>query len=264
MICHKIYINIFAGQRKNGRMPDPSQPSTGAFMTKYEIIISDIRKKIQDGTYVVNEKLPTEAELGQRYGVSRITIKKAIDQLVLEGLVIKRRGAGTFVKGISEQEGKFQLQMNGLFSTIDKSKIRSEVLRFEVVPAGEMVAEKLKIDPEDFVYYCVRFRDDGEHWKVIDYVYMPIDLIQGLKKDVLYRSLYNYIENTLGLRIQSAHRVIRAVRPNEDDKTYLGVKDGDPILSIEQVGYLDSGIPFEFSDQHHIGDEFEFKTVSIR
>lgn len=233
-------------------------------MTKYEIIISDIRKKIQNGTYAVNEKLPTETELGQQYQVSRITIKKAIDQLVLEGLVIKRRGAGTFVKGIAEQQGKFQLQMNGLFSTLDKSRIRSEVLKFEVIPAGEAIAEKLKIDPEDFVYYCIRFRDDGQKWKVIDYVYMPIDLIQGLKKDVLYHSIYDYIENTLGLRIQSAHREIRAVRPNEYDKKYLCVKDTDPILSIKQVGYLDNGIPFEFSDQHHIGDDFEYKTVSIR
>lgn len=233
-------------------------------MTKYEMIISDIRKKIQSGAYAVNEKLPTETELGKQYQVSRITVKKAIDQLVLEGLVIKRRGAGTFVKGLSEQEGKLQLQMNGLFSTLDKSKIRSEVVRFEVIPAGEAIAEKLKIDPEDFVYYCIRYRYDGQSWRAIDYVYMPIDLIQGLKKEVLYHSIYDYIENTLGLRIQSAHRVIRAVRPNEYDKKYLHVQDTDPILSIEQVGYLDNGVPFEFSDQHHIGDEFEFKTVSIR
>ena len=100
-------------------------------MTKYEVICSDIRKKIQNGTYGVNSRLPTEPELGQQYNVSRITVKKAIDQLVSEGLVIKRRGSGTFVKGLTEQWGGLSPQANGLFHTLDKSKIKSEVVLFE-------------------------------------------------------------------------------------------------------------------------------------
>lgn len=233
-------------------------------MTKYETIVNDIRKKIQNGTYQINEKLPTEPDLCQVYQVSRITVKKAIDQLVCEGLVIKRRGSGTFVKGISEQQGEVLSQTSGLFHNINKMKIKSKVITFEVIPAGEPVAEKLNIEADDFVYYCVRYRHDDKNWRVMDYCYMPINLIVGLKKEVLYHSLYEYMEETLGLRIQSAHRVIRAKRPNELDKKYLELTDLDPILSIEQVGYLDNGTPFEYSDQHHIGDNYEFKTVSIR
>lgn len=233
-------------------------------MTKYERILGDIRKKIQNGSYMMNEKLPTEAQLCEQYEVSRITIKKAIDQLVYEGLVIKRRGAGTFVKGVSEHKGQLENQMNGLFSQIDKSKIKSEVVEFKVIPAGKEIAEKLKIDPDDFVYYIIRFRNDGAQWKVLDFCYMPIDLIPGLKKEILYQSIYNYIEKTLGLKIQSAHRTISAKRPDAYDKKYLGMKDTDPVLSIEQVGYLDNGLPFEYSNQHHIGDDFNYKTVSVR
>ena len=121
-------------------------------MTKYEIIVSDIRKKIQSGTYQINEKLPTEPDLCQIYQVSRITVKKAIDQLVYEGLVIKRRGSGTFVKGISEQQGDLTSQTSGLFNNINKSHIKSKVITFEVIPAGEMIAEKLNIGVDDFVY----------------------------------------------------------------------------------------------------------------
>ena len=233
-------------------------------MTKYELILGDIRKKIQNGSYMMNEKLPTEAQLCEQYQVSRITIKKAIDQLVYEGLVIKRRGAGTFVKGVSEYKGQLENQMNGLFSQIDKSKIKSEVVEFQVIPAGREIGEKLKIGPDDFVYYIIRFRNDGAQWKVLDFCYMPIDLIPGLKKEILYQSIYNYIEKTLGLKIQSAHRTISAKRPDEYDKKYLGIKNTDPVLSIEQVGYLDNGMPFEYSDQHHIGDDFNYKTVSVR
>lgn len=233
-------------------------------MTKYEQILGDIRKKIQNGTYTMNEKLPTETQLGELYQVSRITVKKAIDQLVYEGLVIKRRGSGTFVKGVSEYKGQPENQVNGLFSQIDKSKIKSEVVEFKVISAGKDIAEKLKISPDDFVYYIIRFRSDGKRWKVLDFCYMPIDLIPGLKKEILYQSIYNYIENTLGLKIQSAHRTIFAKRPDEYDKKYLGIEDTDPVLSIQQVGYLDNGMPFEYSDQHHIGDDFNYKTVSVR
>ncbi|MEY8353534.1 GntR family transcriptional regulator [Lachnospiraceae bacterium 54-53] len=234
-------------------------------MTKYEVIVSDIRNKIQNGIYPVNEKLPTEPDLCRIYQVSRITVKKAIDQLVYEGLVIKRRGAGTFVKGLTaEHHGQLTSQTSGLFINLNKTNVKSEIISFDVKPAGEKVSEKLHIKPDDFVYYCIRFRHDDKKWKVMDYCYMPINLIIGLKKEILYHSIYEYIENDLGFRIQSAHRIIRAKRPNEYDKKYLGITDTDPVLSIEQIGYLDNGTPFEYSDQHHIGDDFEFKTVSIR
>lgn len=89
-------------------------------MTKYEVISSDIRKKIQNGTFPLNSQLPTEPELGEQYNVSRITVKKAIDQLVSEGLVIKKRGSGTFVKGLAELPGTGELppQAGGLFQTL--------------------------------------------------------------------------------------------------------------------------------------------------
>lgn len=233
-------------------------------MTKYEVICSDIRKKIQNGTYGVNSRLPTEPELGQQYNVSRITVKKAIDQLVSEGLVIKRRGSGTFVKGLTEQWGGLSPQANGLFHTLDKSKIKSEVVLFEVIPAQEKIAAKLNIQPDDFVYHIIRYRYGEDNWHTLDFSYMPILLIPGLKKEHLYHSIYDYIESQLKLRIQSAHRTITARRPDEYDKKYLKLKATDPVLCIEQVVYLDSGIPFEYSTQHHIGDIYEFKTVSLR
>ncbi|MCI9501291.1 MAG: GntR family transcriptional regulator [Hungatella sp.] len=235
-------------------------------MTKYEVISSDIRKKIQNGTFPLNSQLPTEPELGEQYNVSRITVKKAIDQLVSEGLVIKKRGSGTFVKGLAELPGTGELppQASGLFQTLDKSRIKSDVVLFEIIPAQDEVAGKLNIQPDDFVYHIIRYRYDQSSWRTLDFCYMPILLIPGLKKEHLYQSIYEYIESSLGLRIQSAHRVITARRPDKYDKKYLGLRDTDPVLCIEQVGYLDSGIPFEYSTQHHIGDDYEFKTVSLR
>ncbi len=233
-------------------------------MTKYGKILTEIRKKISDGTYTINEKLPTEMELCEKYDVSRITVKRAIDQLVTEGLLVRRRGSGTFVKGLVEQKGKILPQESGLFNGIDKSKIKSVVILFEVIAAGEEIAAKLNLRADDFVYHIIRYRDDGADWKVIDYVYMPIELIPRLTKEILQHSIYQYIEKDLGYTIQSAHRVVKATRPNTCDEKYLHVKADEPILVIEQIGYLDNGTPFEYSEQHHIGSKYSFKTVSIR
>lgn len=176
----------------------------------------------------------------------------------------KGGGAGTFVKGLSEQEGRLSPQINGLFNAIDKSKIKSEVILFEIIPAGQEVAGKLNILADDFVYHIIRYRYGEPNWHTLDFCYMPILLIPGLKKEHLYGSIYEYIEKTLRLRIQSAHRTIRAKRPDQYDRTYLKLTSTDPVLAIEQIRYLDNGTPFEYTQQHYIGDNYEFKTVTLR
>jgi len=237
----------------------------GDRMTKHEIITDEIRKKILNGEYKVNTQIPLEKELCEAYKVSRITIKKAIDQLVLEGLVVKRRRAGTFVKGVADEgDGEGLHQMNGLFRTGDKINLISEVLKLEIILPPAEVAEKLMLSKEEFVYDIIRYRHNGKSWAVIEYTYMPINLIPGITKSVLEKSVYHYIEHELKLRIQSGHRIVRAIPPRELEKKYLNMKETDPVLEIEQVGFLDTGVPFEYSHSCHRGDCYEFRTVCIR
>ena len=70
-------------------------------MNKYEIIAVDIREDILNGIYKPNERLPFEKEICDKYDVSKMTVKKALDLLVSEGLIVKRRGSGTFIKDIT-------------------------------------------------------------------------------------------------------------------------------------------------------------------
>ena len=142
----------------------------GLLMTKYEVITGDIRKKIQNGTYAVSTKLPTEPEMCETYKVSRITVKKAIDQLVMDGLVIKKRGSGTFVKGLEDHKGQISTQLNGLYINKDKSTIQSDIVLFEVINAGKFIADKLNIE-EDAGYYVEDPASGLNGWYVwiIDY-----------------------------------------------------------------------------------------------
>lgn len=236
-------------------------------MSKYEEIAQDIRQAILSGHYSPNAQLPLEKEMCLSYGVSRITIKKAVDELVIQGLVIKRRGSGTFVKSVNDEdvEELGSVKQFGGFSETNKGrKVSSSIIKFEVIHPTDEIATKLKISCDDFVYYIVRARYADNEPYVIEYTYMPIGLIHGIKTDILMNSIYSYIEKDLKLKIKSAHRTVRAILPNEIEQEWLKVDKNIPILEVEQIGFLDNGQSFEYSKSHHRSDKIEIKTVSIK
>lgn len=236
-------------------------------MLKYEEIALDLQNKILSGEYKLNEQLPLEKELCDKYGVSRITIKKAVDELVMGGLVVKRRGSGTFVKDVEHSqmsEVTTSRQFTGFSAMLKGKKVVSKIVEFAVVNPPEDIAKKLQMSTDSFVYYICRARyGDGEPY-VMEYTYMPIEIITGIKRDILEKSIYNYIENELKLKIKSAHRTLRASLPTELEKEYLEVTEQIPILEVEGVAFLADGRPFEYSKARHRSDKFEFKSVSVR
>lgn len=236
-------------------------------MTKYEKIAKEITNKILQGQYAPNEQLPLEKEMCDSFNVSRITIKKALDELVARGLVIKRRGSGTFVKAVDDKEVHeltMAKQFAGFTETHKGEKVKSIIVNFNIVHPDEDVAAKLRVTCDDFVYYVIRARYAEDEPYVIDYTYMPINLIPGLKSEIITHSIYGYIEKNLNLKIKSAHRTIRALLPNKIEQKYLKIDKNFPILEVEQIGFLDNGQPFEYSRAHHRSDKIEFKTVSIK
>ena len=90
---------------------------------------------------------------------------------------------------------------------------------------------------------------------------MPIKLVPDLRERNVETSIYGYLEGELGLKIGSAHRVIKAVLPTDDEATWLGVDPSQPLLEVKQVGFLDDGVPFEWSVARHAND-YEFCSIS--
>jgi len=236
-------------------------------MLKYEAIAKELRDNIVNGVYSPGQQLALEKEMCEQYGVSRITIKRAVDELVKQGLVVKRRGSGTFVKSIEDQDVKelgMANQFNGFAATFKGRDVSTNVLRFDIVHPVKEVAAKLQMTEDDFIYDIIRVRLlDGEPI-VIEYTQMPIQLIPGLKRRVLETSIYSYIEGELKLKIQSAHRTVRAIMPTDEEKKELDIHGVLPLLEVEQVAFLDDGRPFEYSIAHHRGDRNVFRSVSIR
>ena len=90
---------------------------------------------------------------------------------------------------------------------------------------------------------------------------MPLSVVPGLLEEHLHGSIYRYLQEDLGLKIGSAHRVLRAVLPTEDEREWLRIENNAPLFEVRQVGYLDDGTPFEYSTSRHTS-EYEFFVVS--
>ena len=238
-------------------------------MLKYEKIAHDILQDIQQGLYSPGDQLPFERDLGEKYAVSRVTIKRAMDLLVQQGLITKRRGSGTFVKTLDDSSAK-QLslstgnQFSGFAETHKGHAVRTNVLKFEIVHPTEDVATKLQMSVKDFVYDIIRVRILDDVPMVIEYTMMPIQLVPGIRNEILEDSIYRHIEKTLNLKIQSAHRTVRAVPSTSMEQRELAIPPEIPILEIKQVAFFSDGHPFEYSLSHHRGDKSEFSAISLR
>ena len=137
------------------------------------------------------------------------------------------------------------------------------VYDFSVTNPPESVAQHLSISPDDFTYYFCRVRCLEGEPVAIEYTYMPIDVTPGLKRDQLYHSVYAFVQDTLGLKISSFHRIIRAVGATEEEAGCLRLDAGTPLLEISQVGFLDDGTPFEFSVARSNGKRSELRDVNV-
>ena len=237
-------------------------------MLKYEVVSSDIITRITQGEFGPTDRLPTIPELADHYGVSAITVKRALDELDARGLIARRRGSGTYVKGIPtldrNAEGwSVSGQMMGFSNehgTLGEA-VKSLVHEFEVVEPPEEIRQELRMEPEDFAYRICRTRFANGLPRVVEYTYMPLSVIPGLRRSHAEGSIYRYIADELGLSIDSAHRRVRAVNPTPDEMVWLGVEASTPLLEIKQVGFLNDGTPFEWSISRHQQD-YELLVIS--
>ncbi len=236
-------------------------------MLKYKAIANKLREDIQKGVYTPGQQLALEKEMCEQFDVSRITIKRAVDELVKQGLVVKRRGSGTFVKTMEGEDVKELSMANqflGFAATFAGQNVGTKVLRFDIEHPTPQVADKLQIAADDFVYQIERVRSLDGQPIVMEYTQMPIQLIPGIKQSVLETSIYRYIEQDLGLKIQSAHRTVRADMPTERERQELQITGTLPVLEVAQVAFLADGRPFEYSIARHRGDKSDFRSVSVR
>lgn len=237
-------------------------------MVKYIEIADDIRDKIIEQTYTYGQKLPYEYVLCVTYHCNKETMKKALDILVKEGLIIRRRGAGTFVKDydpsnddILKKGDRYGIGLTRKYEGV--YSVESKVIEFSVIPSTVEIAKKLQIEEGSFVYHIIRCRYLEKIPYVLEIIYMPISVITNLRLENVQNSIYNYIENDLGLKIQSSHKTITGELSTPLEQEYLELTEQEPFFQIEKVSYLSSGVIFEYSLNRYHYNQFQEDTVTV-
>ncbi|WP_415945254.1 GntR family transcriptional regulator [Selenomonas montiformis] len=237
-------------------------------MLKYQAIAEDIRQKITQGTYQPDDQLPLTSELEKIYHASKMTIKRALDHLESEGLIVKRRGSGTFVKGLAMNDldkliRHSRSQLFGMSKVYAGHAVTSKVRVFEIVTAPKEVKTQLRLNHETFVYRIVRVRLlDGTPFS-LETSYMPIFLIPNLRRRHAEQSIFSYIRDSLHLKIQSAHRIVRVRGANSQESAELHIASDSPVAVVQETYFLASGLPFNYSITTHEPKHFALETIII-
>ena len=231
-------------------------------LSKYQLVAEQIRQKIEDGVYHYGKKMPTISELAELFQVSHMTVKKAIDILETTGYVDRRKGSGIFVKMNPGWE-KRKIPLSGNSSRFPAGALQSKVIRFDVVHPTPEVAEHLQLDLSAFVYDIERVRLYEGKPIIIEYVYMPIDVVPGITESVLEDSIYRHIRETLKRKISSSVFTITGVRPTKEDMKWMGLKSTDFLMQIVQTVYFDDGTVFEYSIDKHVPEVFKYSDIEI-
>lgn len=222
---------------------------------KYITIAREIKKRIMSGQYPASEPLPDQFALAQEFTTSRMTIQQAMRQLIVEGLVYTRQGLGTFIRKNFLQLSQWDLPGSDYFGATktweNVGTVTSRVIKFELRFPNEREQASLLIDADAPVYDFIRLRLlEGEPVS-LEFTLMPVQLVPGLNKSHLESSVFRYVQDTLELKLMGSWRVVRALKPNEQDRIYLNCEATDPVLEVEQVIYLDDGTPLEYAHCHY-------------
>lgn len=218
-----------------------------------------IRRKMEAGEWEPGDVLPSERIFAEEYEVSRMTVRQAITELVNEGLLRREKGKGTFVA-----EKKLEQTLQGLTSFTEDMKARGlepgNILKhFRVIEASGDVVKALNMKKQEPVYEIQRIRLADEKPMALETTYVNANLIKGLSEETVTKSLYNYIETQLNLKIGYAEQTLESSIATDKEADLLGIETGDPILWIARITHLHDGTPFEYVKSAYRGDRYKFK-----
>lgn len=223
---------------------------TPAFSPLYQQIKGLILNGLRAGEWKPGEGIPSEMDLATRFRVSQGTVRKAIDELAAENLLLRRQGKGTFVATHAEQQVQFRF-----LKLVPESGTRGSegpaqrnIIECRRARAGADVAKALALRAGDNVLQVRRVLSFGGTPIILEDIWLPATPFKGLTAERLasdHRPMYALFETEFNVRMVRAEEKIRAVPALELHATLLKVKQGTPLLSVERIAYTYRDEPME-------------------
>ena len=219
-----------------------------------------LRQQILSGQFPTDRPMPSEIELGQQFDVSRITIRRALERLQSEGLILRGRGRGTFAQPPQQQAQPAKRDVRGIFDNLMAMGFSTQVQLIEciaVIPPPEAVAA-LNLPPEAMAQRAVRVRSlKGRPFSHLT-THVPMDIASKIEpKDLETTPLLALIE-AQGRRVASARQTLSARLADPIVAGHLQMETGAPVIAMQRTVYDTDERPVEFLQALYHPDIYEF------
>jgi len=244
----------------------PVSQGAPAFSPLYQQIKSLILQSLQAGEWKPGDMIPSELELAGRYKVSQGTVRKAIDELATDNLLVRRQGKGTFVATHSEQHIQYRflrlLPDAGLPD--NQGPAERQIIECKSLKAPAEVARQLGLRTGDPVLQVRRVLAFGGIPTIVEDVWLPGLTFKGLTLETLAEDkgpMYALFESQFGVRMVRATEKLKAVGADDEIAGLLGVAAGYPLLSVERLAFTYNDVPMELrrglyrTDSRHYHNE---------
>lgn len=223
----------------------------------YITIHNKIKDDIDLGIWKIGQRLPSERDLADDFGVSRMTLRQAITLLVEEGVLTRKVGSGTYVASTRVQE-----KMRGTTSFTEIIQLQgkipsSKLLSYTKTFPNEKERQMLQLDAKESIIRMERVRYADDLPVVYEVASIPERLIETFKKEDVTNHFFKTMTDN-GYRIGKSHQTIFARLANNKVSKLLQIGKKQAILALRQVSYLEDGQAFEYVNSQYVGDRFEF------
>ncbi|GAA1574136.1 MULTISPECIES: GntR family transcriptional regulator [Kribbella] len=203
--------------------------------------------------------LPPERELAARWNVARMTLRRAVDELVIEELLVRRHGSGTYT---TRPKVARWLGMIGFSEDIRRRGMRpgSTMLEFRHQKAERAAARRLRIPVGDPIIAFTRLRLADDHPMVVERTTLPAGYVPGLRAEDLNGSLYDLLTSRYGIDVVSATSRLEPMMPDAKTAGWLDIPTTQPCLALHGISFDSRDRVFEYTSAVYRGDRYAFTT----
>lgn len=228
--------------------------TTPLYIQLMNILIEKIENHMKE-----NDKLDSEREICKKYGLSRTTVREALDELEKNKYIYKVQGKGNFISPkVVEQD---LIKVSSFTEEMKKhgKNPTSKLLNFEIIEANTTIARKLKMEENELVFKISRVRIADDIPMIYEITYLPYERFKGLTKEIIKENpLYEILKKSFNTQITSAEEIIEGVLINKLESVYLDIPQGQPGLRFERVAYERLDI-IEYTITIARGDKYRYR-----
>ncbi|MFS1664204.1 trehalose operon repressor [Streptococcus sp. zg-JUN1979] len=234
-------------------------------MKKYQSIAEQLEKAILDGHYPAHHFLPSEDQLAKHYQVSRDTIRRSLKVLSEQGLIQKIHGAGSQV--LKREQIHFPISELTSYQELTQAlhiNSTTNVIAIDKLIVDKNLSELTHFPINSIIWRVVRQRVVDGVASVLDIDYLRKDLVPQMTRSIAEHSIYQYLEQDIGLVIDFAQKEITIDQVTSMDKLLLDLGAEHHVVSVKSQVFLDNHRQFQFTESRHKLDKFKFVDFARR